>query len=100
MIGVADLPESGPRAKDNRELEERLSLRIGSAVRISHPRYGDRLTGFLEILYLKSNSTWHTLHFQFRGGELKEISIPLDWNYEVLLDGNWRSIHEGTKTNG
>ena len=100
MIGVADLPEDGPRAKDVKELEERLSLRIGSAVRLIHPHYGDRLTGFLEFLFLKGNVTRHTLHFQFRGGTLREISDPLDWYYEVLLDGNWRLIHEGFKTRG
>lgn len=96
MIGVADHPEDGPRAKDDRELEERLSLRIGSALRISHPRYGDRHTGFLEILQLRGQTT----HFQFRGGNLREISNPLDWSYEVLLDGNWRLIHEGFKPRG
>ncbi len=95
MIGVADLPEDGPRAKDVKELEERLSLRIGSAVRLSHPRYGDRFTGFLELLELERVDHPYEFRILFRGGKLKDILEPLEWCYEVLLDGNWQLIHEG-----
>lgn len=86
--------ENSP-AQTIEELEERLSIRIGSPVRVIVDQLrGTRRSGILEYLEFPSNRANNPLILSFRGTE-KPASIyyALEQSYETLVDGNWRPIH-------